>query len=110
MNVKQSCAAELTALAKCKAERGLAPRECYDGDYDGACDELEYVVKRCVSFAACARSARVVYDQRADRADRADANRDLQKCLGKHRALFECQKRVAVVAAKQEGSGDAVIR
>ena len=54
------------------------------------------------SLAACARSARVVYDQRADRADRADANRDLQKCLKKYRALFECQKRVAAVAAKQE--------
>ena len=92
--MKEACAGELAALARCKAGFGLNPRECYDEDtYDGACDDAEVAVKRCVSFAKCGRHARIVYDPHADRASRAEANRELQKCLKKHRALFECRKR-----------------
>ena len=45
-----------------------------------------------VSAASASHEIGFMYD--AARV-RAEANRELQKCLKKHRALFECRKRVA---------------
>ena len=107
VNVKDACRAELDILADCKAKLGLAPRECYPDLYDGSCDEAEYALKSCVSFVACKRHAKIVYDNKADRAARAEANKALQQCLQKHRALFECSKRAAGKQQQQQEGGAA---
>ena len=79
-----ACAAAQQALATCKRELGLHPKQCYPPDYRGQCDQLEYNLKRCLAHDADPRSAAVLYDPSRSRAERVAANQRLQAKLKKH--------------------------
>lgn len=83
------CKDAMDALHKCKRDIGLLPRQCYPrSGYKGECDMAEYTYKRCLAFAANARDATLLYDVKAPRKERVEANKRLQKKLQKYH--FEC--------------------
>jgi len=77
----QVCASAQQALHKCKRDLGLLPGQCYPTGCKNACDAEEYAYKRCLAFAADARDAKLLYDTKAARRDRVEANQRLQKKL-----------------------------
>ena len=77
----QACADVQRALHACKRSIGLLPGQCYPKGYKNTCDAEEFAYKRCLAFAADARDAKVVYDTKAPRADRVEANQRLQRKL-----------------------------
>ena len=71
----------MDALAECKRNLGLQPRQCYAPEHRGQCDAAEFGLKKCLAYAANARDAAVLYDTKAPRQARVDANKRLQKKL-----------------------------
>ena len=87
------CADARESVKNCKRDLyDLAPHECYPKDYGGECDVLELELKKCLSFALCNRrqDATIFYDQSCPRRDRVAANKNLQDCLNKNKALRAC--------------------
>jgi hypothetical protein len=77
-----ACEEQEKALAACKRELGLHPRQCYPAHgYRGQCDRAEFELKKCKAFAADARDARTLYNHSAPRDARVAANARLQKRL-----------------------------
>ena len=80
--VEEACQASIAALHKCKQSLGLLPRQCYPpSGYSGACDAAEYELKRCMAYAVSPRDAALLYNAKAPRAARVDANARLQQKL-----------------------------
>ena len=87
------CNEELTERNACKQRLGLGQRDCYPQDYDGSCDKAEQSLRRCLAFASCTRSARVVYSVSSTRKEKVEANSVLQKCLSKkHTSELGCKR------------------
>ena len=87
------CALERENLQACRLSLDLAdPRACYPASYDGRCDGLEQQLKRCLAFALCSRrDAATFYDATRPRPARVEANRSLQACLARKKALLPCR-------------------
>ena len=87
------CAAERDELQFCRSSIGIAdPRACYPIGYDGRCDALEQRLKKCLAFALCSRrDAQTFYDLSKPRAERVAANKNLQECLTRRKALLPCR-------------------
>ena len=84
-----ACSTALAALEACKRELGLLPKQCYPrSGYNGQCDKAEFELKRCRAYDANPRDAAVLYNTKADRKARVEANARLQKKLQRHH--FEC--------------------
>ena len=82
VHAMENCQTQLAALHECKRGLGLHPRQCYpQSGYRGECDANEFALKRCLAYAANPRDAAVLYDAKAPRKDRVDANARLQKKL-----------------------------
>ena len=61
---------------------GLFAKQCYPpGKYKGECDKLEFELKKCRAYEANARDAAVLYNPKAPRDARVEANKRLQKKL-----------------------------
>lgn len=80
---ENECAAVQKELHACKRNMGLFPAQCYPVTSSGECDKCELEFKKCISFVADTRSAKVLYDTSGSRTrqERADANRQLQHKL-----------------------------
>ena len=77
-----ACSTALAALEACKRELGLLPKQCYPrSGYNGQCDKAEFELKRCRAYDANPRDAAVLYNTKADRKARVEANARLQKKL-----------------------------
>ena len=84
-----ACSKPLAALDACKRELGLLPKQCYPRHgYDGRCDVAEFELKRCRAYDASPRDAAVLYNAKAPRQARVEANARLQKKLQRYN--FEC--------------------
>ena len=91
---QEACPAERAAVIDCRARLGLKERECYPRDYRGECDDLELRLKKCLAFALCgAKDASAIYDASRPRAERLEANRRVQECLARRRAIAPCVPR-----------------
>ena len=79
----------------CKAEIGLGLNECYPRDYRGECDAVELKLKKCLAFKLCngRGDAAAFYDMSRPRAERVAANKEMQVCLRKRKAMQECVPR-----------------
>ena len=87
------CTAQRKAVQHCKKTLyDLAANECYPKDYKGECDTLELELKKCLSFSLCnsRNDATVFYDMSSAKKDRVTANKNLQDCLNKNKALRSC--------------------
>jgi hypothetical protein len=79
------CEVHKTNLRDCKAQLGLSARDPYPRSYNGECDDVEILLKKCFAFELCNKrgDARRFYDLSCPRTERVEANKALQKCLGK---------------------------
>lgn len=91
--VDDNCTKARIAVKTCKRKLyDLEPNECYPKHYRGECDALELELKKCLSFALCnsREDATVFYNTSSPRKDRVIANKNLQECLNKNKALRAC--------------------
>ncbi|KAL1500659.1 hypothetical protein AB1Y20_013307 [Prymnesium parvum] len=78
----KACAPAQQQLFECKRKLGLLPNQCYPSKgYQGQCDEAEFELKKCIAFDLDAKSAAVLYNPKARREDRVNANARLQHRL-----------------------------